>query len=702
MSITSHAQNFEDVILWRALKDVVGGFYIDVGAQDPVVDSVSLTFYENGWRGVHVEPVPEYAERLRIARPDEQVIEAIVDVQTGGRVFYEFPGTGLSTGSRRIAERHAKSGLEFREVSVPCLPLSTILDSHGKRDIHWLKIDVEGMERQVIQSWGDASARPWVILVESTQPLFKTPTFAQWEPLLLERAYEFVYFDGLNRFYVSDEHRELKERFGPGPNVFDDFVLGGTASASFCARLNEEIRAAHHRLGESEANAARLTRIAEELRNEAAAERASFVGAAAAWENASVALTEELAAKSDALAASEARIATLEARIGGLDEQRGELDGLVRERDRRIAVLDGQMTELDREVARLNSVLSERDRHIAAADAQMTEISQEVGRLKSELSATSGALAERDREIAMFSSRVVELDAAIASLLERLNEASTELTGLREQKEEAYSELVKIKHEHQTAAASWAGEKADLSNALDSLRRAMADAAVREQAAMSQQAALRYTIERVRGSTSWRITAPLRFVRYSTRRLTKGAWAWLTLHPASRPRRVARRARAKIVDLLARRPALAASANRLARQFRQDATNAWPLASVQPCPQDQSDSAIAALLAVAPKYYLFVDHTVACPVNTGVQRVARGLARGLVANGACVRYVKWDASANACVLIDREERLALARWNGPEPTIEERDIYPERLSAPVPIEPHAGDRLIVPEVTLAV
>lgn len=157
MSITSHAQNFEDVILWRALKDVVGGFYIDVGAQDPVVDSVSLTFYENGWRGVHVEPVPEYAERLRIARPDEQVIEAIVDVQTGGRVFYEFPGTGLSTGSRRIAERHAKSGLEFREVSVPCLPLSTILDSHGKRDIHWLKIDVEGMERQVIQSWGDAS-----------------------------------------------------------------------------------------------------------------------------------------------------------------------------------------------------------------------------------------------------------------------------------------------------------------------------------------------------------------------------------------------------------------------------------------------------------------------------------------------------------------------------------------------------------------
>jgi|SRR5262245_3315890 len=56
--VISYAQNFEDIILWRALKHVEKGFYIDIGAQDPVVDSVSLAFYEKGWRGVHVEPVP--------------------------------------------------------------------------------------------------------------------------------------------------------------------------------------------------------------------------------------------------------------------------------------------------------------------------------------------------------------------------------------------------------------------------------------------------------------------------------------------------------------------------------------------------------------------------------------------------------------------------------------------------------------------
>ena len=65
--LTSYAQNFEDVILWRALKDVDRGFYVDIGAQDPITDSVSLCFYEAGWRGVHVEPSPHFAARIRAA-----------------------------------------------------------------------------------------------------------------------------------------------------------------------------------------------------------------------------------------------------------------------------------------------------------------------------------------------------------------------------------------------------------------------------------------------------------------------------------------------------------------------------------------------------------------------------------------------------------------------------------------------------------
>ena len=41
-------------MLWRALRDVEQGFYVDLGAQDPLVDSVSLAFHERGWLWVSI------------------------------------------------------------------------------------------------------------------------------------------------------------------------------------------------------------------------------------------------------------------------------------------------------------------------------------------------------------------------------------------------------------------------------------------------------------------------------------------------------------------------------------------------------------------------------------------------------------------------------------------------------------------------
>src|SRR5687768_1593027 len=114
MSIVSYAQNFEDVLLWRALGDVKDGRYIDIGAHDPVVDSVSQAFYEAGWRGMHVEPLPHYAAKLREARPEELVIEAAVTEAAGPIPFYEL--SGLSSGRADIARHHERSGHVTRKM----------------------------------------------------------------------------------------------------------------------------------------------------------------------------------------------------------------------------------------------------------------------------------------------------------------------------------------------------------------------------------------------------------------------------------------------------------------------------------------------------------------------------------------------------------------------------------------------------------
>ncbi|MFA5593564.1 MAG: FkbM family methyltransferase [Micavibrio sp.] len=239
MALISYAQNFEDVMLSRALKDVRNGFYIDIGAHDPVIDSVSRGFYEQGWRGVHIEPLPVMAQALRDNRPDETVLQVALSSQTGTMRLYDVAHTGLSTGIADIASRY--TDFETHEITVPVITLADLFDQIGAKDIHWLKIDVEGMEKDVLQGWASHKARPWIIVIESTLPRTQVENYSEWENELLERNYTFVYFDGLNRYYLSEEQKDRARFFNTPPNVFDDFHLSGRATSNMTHMLQQSI-----------------------------------------------------------------------------------------------------------------------------------------------------------------------------------------------------------------------------------------------------------------------------------------------------------------------------------------------------------------------------------------------------------------------------------------------------------------------------
>ena len=82
MGITSYAQNFEDVMLSRAFPGA-SGFYVDVGANDPDIDSVSRTFYERGWSGINLEPLGPQFERLKLRRPRDVNLQIAVGEAEG-------------------------------------------------------------------------------------------------------------------------------------------------------------------------------------------------------------------------------------------------------------------------------------------------------------------------------------------------------------------------------------------------------------------------------------------------------------------------------------------------------------------------------------------------------------------------------------------------------------------------------------------
>ena len=224
MPFVSYAQNYEDVVLWRVLGHVEKGFYVDVGASDPVVDSVTCAFYERGWSGINIEPLDEYFDKLTQARPRDVNIKAALGREARPRTMWAFEGTGLSTLDPQIAAQHQAAGFAAKETLVSVSTLAKVLKDHAPPTIHFLKIDVEGAESEVLASLDIDRVRPWIIVVEATEPRSIKSSRIAWEQLLTSHGYGFAYFDGLNCFYVADEVAALKEGLALPANVFDDFV----------------------------------------------------------------------------------------------------------------------------------------------------------------------------------------------------------------------------------------------------------------------------------------------------------------------------------------------------------------------------------------------------------------------------------------------------------------------------------------------
>lgn len=334
MSIVSYAQNFEDVMLWRALGHVVGGLYVDIGAQHPLVDSVSMAFHEAGWRGVHVEPVPAYAQLLREARPGDTVLQVALGAAEGTLELHVIEDSGLSTAVSEYADQHRdQRGLPARSVQVPQLTMRSALQHLAGRDVHWLKIDVEGFEEQVLRGWDSTVLRPWIMVVEATRPGSPELDFAGWDSMITGAGYRFVYFDGLNRFYVADDHAELAAAFTAPPNVFDGAQLSGLASNPWCHRVLTQAADGTRTAAEQaawlrnewDAAEARRQMVAAELAAQTAARQAADAALAAEQAAREAALHGQASERARAEAA-EAELVTLRSRAEAAEAELAVLD----------------------------------------------------------------------------------------------------------------------------------------------------------------------------------------------------------------------------------------------------------------------------------------------------------------------------------------------------------------------------------------
>jgi FkbM family methyltransferase len=200
--VTYYSQNGEDRIIEELLSPLPEfARYIDVGANHPTRDNVTKYFYDKGWRGVNVEPLRHQWVLLEKERPqDINLCKALASSTLLSHLVLRQQPThdgGLST----LVEEYAKPDWRFDVVETDTL--ANICDLYLLDRYAFLKIDVEGYEREVLEGADFARHRPEVICIEAFRPMTEIPTHHEWEHILLQAGYKCVRTDVANRYYME-------------------------------------------------------------------------------------------------------------------------------------------------------------------------------------------------------------------------------------------------------------------------------------------------------------------------------------------------------------------------------------------------------------------------------------------------------------------------------------------------------------------
>jgi FkbM family methyltransferase len=218
-STVTYAQYREDIILYALFHDIKKGFYVDVGANYATVDSVTKLFYDKGWSGINIEPIKSLHKELVKARPRDINLQCGAGSKSGEATLREYKDiSGHSTFATDQKRAHS-SNVTHTDYKVPIEPLKKIFSEYDVQHIHFIKIDVEGFEAEVVGGNDWKKYRPEVVCIEANH------ITQNWQQDLLRNEYRLFIGDGLNEYYVAQEAWHRTEDFAERAVALDYHAL---------------------------------------------------------------------------------------------------------------------------------------------------------------------------------------------------------------------------------------------------------------------------------------------------------------------------------------------------------------------------------------------------------------------------------------------------------------------------------------------
>ena len=168
----SYSQSGEDLIV-KYIFDVLGiqkPGYLDIGAHHPYYLSNTALFYENGSRGINIEPDPTLIKAFVKYRKKDTNLNIGISYKKSVLDFYIINDPVLNTFSKEEAENYAKEGNYFiaEKKQIEVDTMQSVLSTYNNGMFpEFLSIDAEGEDELIVKSMNVVENFPVVICRES-------------------------------------------------------------------------------------------------------------------------------------------------------------------------------------------------------------------------------------------------------------------------------------------------------------------------------------------------------------------------------------------------------------------------------------------------------------------------------------------------------------------------------------------------------
>jgi FkbM family methyltransferase len=191
----SYSQFGEDLVIENLLllheRLKRPGFYVDIGAHDPVDHSNTQKLHlEYGFTGINVDADAEMIEKFHATRPNDINVTAAISMSSGQNMsLHVLAERGMSTISNDTASgrSHIKT-LDIRTVQTKSIT-ELLHQNNAPSDIDLLNIDIEGMDLECLQGLDFNKYKPFCICIEDIDFDMHNPQASDIFQLLSKQGY---------------------------------------------------------------------------------------------------------------------------------------------------------------------------------------------------------------------------------------------------------------------------------------------------------------------------------------------------------------------------------------------------------------------------------------------------------------------------------------------------------------------------------